>query len=332
MSVRKYIKERWYLFLVVLFAFIFSFSVYLLDERLISNQNIEYIFLGLLLSFVFYVSIDFFVLNHRVKNLSKYIKNGGTENIGFGYPTDILIAEDVNFLANKFNVYRAKIASDSADELDFATKWVHDVKTPISAMMLIIESEDIEKERLEMELLSVEQNIQKVLFHIKSKSFYDDYKIREVSIRDLITPTLKKHVSFFAYKKISLVLDKDNYIVLTDDKWSGYIISQLLSNAVKHTPTGGTINISVSKIDEKIKVAIKNLGKGIKSANLFNIFNRGYTSEDFRSGSSSTGYGLYLSKKLADKLGHELYVTSEYGEYAEFHLLFNIKNNGVTKM
>jgi signal transduction histidine kinase len=311
------------LYLLVAIAFAFALSVYTLDERLKANKNVDYIFWGVLFAFVVFVILDYFTVKSRMNKLSSFIKNGGTEDIEFYYPVDNRYVQEVNELANKFNQYRAQIASDSADELDFTTKWVHDVKVPISAMKLLLDSDEIDKNRLEMELSSIEQNTQKVLFHIKSKSFYDDYKIKEIGTRELIVPNLKKYATFFAYKRISLNFSKDSYKILTDDKWSGYIISQLLSNAVKHTPYDGSIEINTVDMENRVRICIKNYGKGIKTCDLINIFNRGYSSDAVRNGSPSTGYGLYLSKQLADKLGHELYAKSKYGEYAEFCLVIN---------
>ena len=166
------------------------------------------------------------------------------EETDFSFPIDELYAKNVSELAREYNSYRMHIAQDSAQEMDFITKWVHDVKVPISAMKLLIENDAKDlKEKLDMNLSDIEQDTQKVLFHIKSKSFYDDYKIEKVDTKSIINKQLKPFAVFFAYKKIALKLDGENQSVLTDSKWSGYILSQFLSNAVKHTPEGGQITI-----------------------------------------------------------------------------------------
>ena len=108
--------------------------------------------------------------------------------------------------------------------------------------------------------------------------------------------------------------------MLTDEKWSGYIISQFLSNAVKHTPKGGNIAIKTLEQGSRVLVCIRNTGQGIEPAHLEHIFSRGFTGGSKRSASFSTGYGLYLSKKLAVRMGHEVFASSHPGEYAEFCL------------
>lgn len=169
MRFRDYIKERWYMFAVIIIATIFVISVCVLDKKaLLANTSVAYILSGIALFLLIYIFIDYMIIKHRVKNLSVFIKNSGTEEFDFTYPSDILLSEQVNKLVNEYNRFRAKIAGESAEDLDFITKWVHDVKVPISAMKLLLEtdSENL-KERLEMELLSIEQNTQKVLFSIK---------------------------------------------------------------------------------------------------------------------------------------------------------------------
>lgn len=329
MSIKDYIKEKWYMFIIIIISSIFVFAICLLDNSLfLPNSNTRYILFGILGFMLIFIVIDFFISSSRVKKLTKFIKAGGTGNEEFVFPADRIYAKEIGELANELNRYRAKAASDSADELDFITKWVHDVKVPISAMKLLLENEtDDIKEKLEMELLSIEQNTQKVLFHIKSSSFYDDYKISKVKIRSMINAALKQFSTFFAYKKIALKLDNNDFDVLTDPKWSGYIISQLLSNAVKHTPENGEIAINVSKKNNSVMLSVKNTGLGIKTADIKQVFNRGYTTHDNRHRAISTGYGLYLSKKLADKLGHDLTAVSKHGEYAIFNLVFSNDNS-----
>lgn len=323
MNFKDYIKEKWYMFMLFFLCGTFTAAVAMLDnEKFIENKSFIYILSGIALFLIIFVLSDYLVLKTREKKLSSFIKNGGTEDIDVFYPVDRKYSEQINKLANEYNKFRAKAAEDSAEELDFITKWVHDVKVPISAMKLLLENDAQNlKEKLEMELSHIEQNTQKVLFHIKSKSFYDDYKISKASTKDLISTSLKQFATFFSYKKISLNLLGSDYTVLTDSKWSGYILSQFLSNAIKHTPENGEISIVTEKDDKGIAISVKNTGKGIEKRDLNQVYNRGYTASD-RAQPKATGYGLFLSKKLADKLGHMIEAESEYGKYAKFSIIF----------
>ena len=199
MSFMDYIKEKWYMFALILLCGVFTFAVILLDgEAFMENINFIYVLSGIALFLAIFVAADYLILKSRKKALSSFIKNGGTEDFDAFYPTDKTYSRQINALANEYNRFRAQTAGDSAEELDFITKWVHDVKVPISAMKLLMDSDAKNlKEKLEMELSHIEQNTQKVLFHIKSKSFYDDYKISKISTKSLINTSLKQFATFF---------------------------------------------------------------------------------------------------------------------------------------
>ena len=323
MRLREYIKEKWYMFIIAAVCVLFVYAVFYLERARLAPTSAGYILWGILIFFIIFIAADYLILRARKIGMTEFIKNGGTEEYEPFYPSDMAYAEEVTKLAHEFNRYRAKIAASSADELDFITKWVHDVKVPISAMKLLLESDaqDV-RDRLEMELSYIEQDTQKVLFHIKSKSFYDDYKISEYTTRSLINSSLKQFATFFAFKKISLQITGGDYKVLTDGKWSGYILSQFISNAIKHTPDNGEIIISAHHNEGETSVSVKNSGQGIDKADMERVFDRGYTSSK-REQLKATGYGLFLSKKLADKLGHTLHVSSEYESYAEFTITFH---------
>lgn len=323
MSVKGYIKEKWYMFIFFFVSAVFSFLIYWADGSR-ADSSMIYTLEGIILFFIAYIIADYVVLRSRAKKIKHFVRSGATDDVDSTYPLDKLYMKEVSRLARDYNNYRARNEAQYSEELDFITKWVHDIKVPISALYLLIDNMDTDDaDQLEMQTSYIEQHTQKVLYHIKSKSFHDDYQITEASTHTIVSTALKQYATFFAYKKISLNMKFDDYKVLTDEKWSGYIVSQLLSNAVKHTPEYGEISIKTSLKHNKIVISVKNTGEGIKAINLNQIFKKGYTSTVQRGGSPSTGYGLYLAKKLADRMGHNLYAVSKEGDYAEFCLAFS---------
>ncbi|WZL73001.1 sensor histidine kinase [Clostridiaceae bacterium 35-E11] len=338
----NYLKERWITYAFITAAFIFAFVIYRLDKSFnISMSNARYIILGWLLLFVVFVGIDYGVFNHRVKRFKKYCTlNASWEDLNeFTYPVDKAYAELVYNLVLAYEKYKADIYTKSSEELEFITKWVHDVKVPISAARLILENHENDipsnlYQSIDKEIFSIEESIQRVFYEMKSNSLYNDYKITKVNTQKLIAYALKGYSNFFSYKKINISFIGGAYDVLTDEKWSSYILSQIISNAVKYTPVGGVITISTEKKGNETTLSIKNTGKGILQRDIGQIFHKGYTSSENRNGMKATGYGLYLSKKLSDLLGHRLTAESTYGEYAVFHLTFieNKTMHHVTKM
>ena len=326
----KYLKERWITYTFIIAACLFSAIVYKLDKSFsITTSNANYIIMGWLLLFVIFIAIDYGVFNHRLEKFKKYCSlNASSEDLDdFVYPVDKEYAQLVSNLVVDYEKYKADIYNKSAAELEFITRWVHDVKVPISAAKLILENHENDLpinlyQSIDKELFAIAESVQKVFYEIKSNSLHDDYKIAKISTKKLIAQTLKGYANFFSYNKLNISFVGENYNVLTDEKWSGYILSQIISNAVKHTPVEGNIVISTKKIGNETTISIKNSGKGILDKDLGQIFNKGYTSSEDRNDMKGTGYGLYLSKKLSDMLDHKLTVQSKYGEYTTFSLTF----------
>lgn len=330
MSFIKYFKERWITYLFLFFLFAFSAAVYKLDNSFnITESNATYIISGWTILFIAFVVIDYGAFYARIKSFKRYCSlNASSQDVDeFSYPMDREYAGLVHDMVVKYEDFKAQVSTRFSDQLEFITKWIHDVKVPISAIRLILENHEQEIPRdlyqgIDRELFSVEQSVQRVFYELKSNNLHDDYKIEKVSTKKLIAQTLKAYSNFFSYKKLNISILGPAYDVLTDEKWSGYILSQIISNAVKYTPDNGDIVISIEKMDNEVTIAIKNSGKGILKKDIGQVFKKGYTSSEDRSGMKATGYGLYLSSKLSDKLGHRLTVESEYGKYAVFSLTF----------
>lgn len=330
MKVPDYIKERRITLGFLLAAFLFALVIYRLDDNFsIRESNAAYIFMGWGILFAAYLMIDYHTLNSRIEKLRNYCRfNGSSDDAdAIAYPSDRMNAELVRALASEYEKYKAEIGTKSAEEMEYITKWLHDVKVPIAAAKLILESNE-EKlpgpfyHNIQSELFSIEESIQQVFFEMKSNRFFDDYKIAETSTQKLIAQALKGYSSFFSYKKLGIAVTGADTKVLTDEKWSGYILSQIISNAVKYTPEGGAIEVITEQTDETTTISVKNQGKGISARDLDRIFQKGFTASGGSEGAKATGYGLYLSKKLSDLLGHSLTAESIENEYAVFRMTF----------
>ncbi len=331
MRILNYIKERWIPLGFIFLAFLFAFLVYRLDSSFsLRASDASYILMGWGFLFAAYLVIDAYTLNSRARKFRDFCRLNGTSEgtEEFFYPSDRAYAELVREMAGEYEKYRAGIETKSAEEMEFITKWLHDAKVPIAAAKLILESQE---ERLpaefyknmHTELFSIEESILQVFYEMKSNRFFDDYKVVRTSTKKLISQALKSYSSFFSYKRLGIAVEGGDYEVLTDEKWSSYILSQIISNAVKYTPEGGKIEILTEKEGSRTTISVRNEGKGIAPQDIGRIFNKGFTSSEEREGAKATGYGLFLSKKLADLLGHSLIAESKQNEYALFRLAFH---------
>lgn len=191
----------------------------------------------------------------------------------------------------------------------YYTLWVHQIKTPISAMRLILESDKSrEGQLLKQELFKVERYVEMVLSYLRLSSIHSDLSLASYRIYDIARQAVKKYSATFIFRHISLVFEPFDNAVVTDEKWLLLAIEQVLSNALKYTDPGGTVTI---EMDETDALYIRDTGIGIPPEDLPRIFERGYTGYNGRMNKTSTGLGLFLAKKTLDMLGNTISVFSE---------------------
>ncbi len=202
------------------------------------------------------------------------------------------------------------------DMLDYYTTWVHQIKTPMAVMKLYLGTESPEHRAMGTELFRMEQYVDMVLQYLRLSSGENDLVIREYKLDELIREAVRKYAAQFVLKKLRLTYIPTEISVVTDRKWFGCILEQLLSNAIKYTPAGGSIAICV----EEDALHISDTGIGIAPEDLPRIFEKGYTGENGRLERTSSGLGLYLAGKAADMLHIPIHVESTVGRGTAFTL------------
>lgn len=212
----------------------------------------------------------------------------------------------------------------SEDMTDYYTMWAHQIKTPIFALRLLLqESPEENKEKLS-ELFKIEQYVEMVLGYLRTEDISSDMKFVRCSLDEIVRDQIHKFARIFIGKKLTLEYAGVGETVLTDSKWLGFVIGQILSNSLKYTREGG---ISIY-MDEKRPhtLVIADTGIGIKKEDLPRVFERGFTGCNGRGEEKSTGIGLYLCAKIMKKLGHEISMESEPGKGTKVFLFLGRKN------
>lgn len=232
----------------------------------------------------------------------------------------------------------------SEDMTDYYTMWAHQIKTPIFALRLLLqESTEENKEKLS-ELFKIEQYVEMVLGYLRTEDMSSDLKLSRCSLDRIIRDQIHKYAGIFVSKKLTLTYESISQDVLTDEKWLGFVIGQILSNALKYTRTGGiriylekklsldTDDVSISirndgcnKV-ENLTLIIEDTGIGIRAEDIPRIFEKGYTGVNGRDDNRATGIGLSLSNKIMRKLGHRLYITSTEGKGTKVFLEFSVED------
>ena len=190
------------------------------------------------------------------------------------------------------------------DLSDYYGMWVHQIKTPIAAMHILLQSVEDENpalpelKEMKMELFKMEQYVEMVLTYLRMEDMSGDLQFEKVSL-----------------EKIRLDYRPVERIVLTDEKWLEFVTEQILSNALKYTKNGGEIRICLEEKRGRECLVIEDNGIGIQAEDLPRVFEKGFTGYNGRADKKSTGIGLYLCKKIMDKMGHKIWIDSEEPVY-----------------
>ena len=195
------------------------------------------------------------------------------------------------------------------DMTEYYTVGVHHIKTPIASMKLTLQNEDSPLSRkLSADLFRIEQYAEMVLTYLRLDSSSGDYVFREQELDGIIKNSVKKFASEFIGRKISLDYEKTEKKLVTDEKWLGFVVEQILSNSLKYTQEGGSIRIYMKTPDV---LCIEDTGIGIAPEDMPRIFEKGYTGYNGRIDRRASGIGLYLCKRICENLGAEISAESE---------------------
>jgi Signal transduction histidine kinase len=258
---------------------------------------------------IVYFSYDYYKYNKKLKALhyALHLDHIYLENI----PVPENALEDSYYsLIEKIiqaNIVLNNQKDTSYHELsDYMTLWVHQIKTPIAGLRLLIQSGELSPRLLSMQILRIEQYVDMMMYYVKMGHMNQDLKIGHYKIGDIVNGVVKKQSLFFIHKKISLNLEELDEEIVTDEKWTSFIIEQILSNALKYTKEG-----SIRIYMKGYTLYIEDTGIGIKKEDLPRVFEKGFTGTNGRIDKKASGLGLYLVKNICDTLGYPIHIESE---------------------
>lgn len=234
---------------------------------------------------------------------------------------------------------RERSASEKrvADGKEYYMMWAHQIKTPISALRLLIEENGDSRIsfRMREELFKIEQYAEMVLTFQRLDSMASDMLLEECSMESLLRQAVKKYSLLFISKGLRVELPQTDSSVLTDQKWFSFCLEQIISNSVKYTENGG-IRFEVREREEDVVLKIADTGIGIQEEDLPRIFDRGFTGYNGRADKRATGIGLYLCRRIFDRLSISASVESRVGEGTTISLCLpkrkNLPGGQLTKM
>lgn len=319
----RYLKDR----LIYIVCLLFAIGVVVLFfylNNLPTYAAIDIIIWQCIIAIVLF-AYDVYKWRKKHIELKRAIDSIEKQLLPLPTPTS-LIEEDYHKLSecidNELRNTISKTDKKVAEMVDYYTLWLHQVKVPLSAIDLILqtEGESQAKNQMHSEINRIEHYVEMVLNYLRLESMSSDLLIKPYSIKEIVNDAVRKHKNSFIRKKIAIEIDLEESTVITDRKWLLFVLEQLISNSLKYT-NEGKISIFMEP-SQKNNLIIKDTGIGIGAEDLPRIWERGFTGYNGRLHEKASGLGLYMCKKIADRLSILLSISSVSGEGTVVQITF----------
>ena len=285
---------------VILFGYLLVCIVFI-TISVLATIEMEYVFLGIeILGFILFI----YLIVHW-----------------FHYQKLSDVKDDNERLVNENKTLKSEMLNQKDDLNAYFLMWLHQIKTPMTVSKLLLEKPDeTTNTKLKMQLMYIEQYINMAMNYLKMIDHSTDMDITEVNLDDIIKNLLKKYSLLFIHNHISLEYQSNLAYVISDSQWLTILIEQILSNALKYTENG---KIAIQYLeDNKHALEIRDTGIGIRSEDIPKIFDRGYSGFNGRMNEKSSGLGLYLARKISERLNIQIEVESKLSKGSIFRLVF----------
>ena len=324
MKFLNFIEEKIF-FILFEVSFIFIISLFLIVNKI--NIYLILLFAFLLIIYVLgYLFLEYLKIKQKEKQIKKLIDDLEEKYLIIEIlpkPKEIVNQAYYYSLKKACKAMNDKISNLESEQLDFkeyVESFGHEIKTPIAALSLLCDNNNLNE--IKEELIKIDNLVEQMLYYERSDNPEKDYFIKEINIDNIIHSVLLNYKNYFLKYKITLDVKTNNEIIYTDEKWLIFIISQIIQNSIKYLDKKEKI-ISIETINNKNNVilSIKDNGIGIKEVDLPRIFDKGFTGAN-RKKEHSTGIGLYLTKKLCDRLGLNINLTSKENKFTKVEIIF----------
>ena len=284
---------------IILFGYLLVCIVFI-TISVLATIEIAYVFLGIeILGFILFV----YLIVHW-----------------FHYQKLSDVKDDNERLLNENKNLKSEMLNQKDDLNAYFLMWLHQIKTPMTVSKLLLEKPDeTTNTKLKMQLMYIEQYINMAMNYLKMIDHSTDMDITQVNLDDIIKNLLKKYSLLFIHNHISLEYQSNVTHVISDSQWLTILIEQILSNALKYTENG---KIAIQYLEDKHALEIRDTGIGIRSEDIPKIFDRGYSGFNGRMNEKSSGLGLYLAKKISERLNIQIEVESKLSQGSIFRLVF----------
>ena len=328
MKIVDYLKDKSLYLAVNLMTFIIVAAL-----MYFSNVSTVVIFMTWCIWFLpllIYIIIEYIKYKKYFDNIENVLKS-----LDKKYLLPEVIEEPNSIIGEEVNDILKEISRDMHEQVkyyrnmqeeyrEYIEMWVHEIKTPIASSKLLIENNyNGLTRKIDIQIDRIENFVEQVLYYSRSDEVGKDYIIKKVELLPLVKNVIRKNQRDFISKRIRLQLGELNEVVYSDSKWIEFILNQILINSIKYSKgKDDKIQIESKEISNTVVLTIEDEGVGIIERDLDRVFEKGFTGENGRKFGKSTGIGLYLCKKLCNKLGLGLEIQSEVNVGTKISIIF----------
>lgn len=332
MKLSKYLKTNY--LIILLFIVIIAIIDLMLVSFKTNRQAVIGVSITAIVGFVLYIIYDF---NRRKKFYNKLLND--LDLLDKKY----LITE----MIDKPDFYEGEIFYDALYEIDksmaekikeyslsiqdfkeYIEMWIHEVKIPIASLILMHHNHGNMPKEYVGQVKKLDNYIDQILYYVRSENFEHDFVISEVPLDKVLKNVNLKNKDDYLENDIHLSVSNVRHSVFSDAKWLEFIINQIVSNSIKYvrSDVSSVIKFTVSKTKTQTSLHIYDNGIGIPLNDIHRVFEKTFTGENGRKRGKSTGMGLYIVKRLCEKLGHKITLSSVVNQYTEVVLTFALND------
>ena len=334
---RRYVKDRIYTVIIICVTLVLSIMLCIAfkvqTELILALALLECIADILIAAIDYYKKKHFY--NELLSNLEgidkKYLVIETVSKPDF-YEGEILynvLYETERSMAENVKQYRVGME----DFKEYVEMWIHEIKLPMASLTLMLHNYQNSNAKQEKELIDkistqlsrINNYIEQILYYVRSENAEKDYIINECRLSKVVNAVAIRNKDYLLENRINLEVDNLGMDIMTDSKWLEFILNQIVSNSIKYHDKEKAENIiKIAATEDKscVVVSIYDNGIGICGADITRVFDKSFTGQNGRNYSKATGMGLYIVKKLCDKLGHKIELESKEGEYTQVNITF----------
>ncbi len=328
MTVREFVKDRMACYLVFTGVFLFCIGMGILFQA-----NTEYLIMTgfvMLLGGAITEYWEYHRKNRFYRDLlrklelldQKFLITEMLEQPGF---LEGKIFENALYEIDKSMKEQITQMENSVREFqEYIEMWIHEIKIPISSLMLMNYNRNIDFDKEKKQLAKLNHYVEQILFYSRTDASSKDYLLKKTCLQDVVNKVLLEQKDILIENRFRIEKEGLDCFVHTDSKWLEFMLGQVVNNSVKYKKEQPYLKFTASKEENKILLTVEDHGIGIPVSDINRVFEKTFTGENGRKVQHSTGMGLFLCKKMCDKLGHELSIESKEKEYTKVCFRFGM--------